>query len=265
MGLFETAYALLKPSNAVYLAALVGFLLLFWRRRAGMLLLGLALALWGAIAYLPLGRLMTAPLEARFERRPPEAIDGIVLLGGFLERTDDEPLWVELGWSGERLLATAILATRFPDVPILITGVSEAQAAAAVLVDLGVDPSRIIIEDRARSTWDNARYSHALMQPESGERHALVTSASHMPRSIGVFRTAGWPEMVPVPTGRAAPELTSDDVPLDAGTGFAEFDWAVREWLSLISYRIMGRTAELLPGPAAPAPAVSDAARQEPE
>ncbi|RAH97834.1 hypothetical protein DLJ53_28800 [Acuticoccus sediminis] len=250
MGPFEDAFALLKPSNAVYIAALAGFVLMFWRRGLGMTVTGVALVLWGAIAYLPIGRLMTEPLETRFERRNVDRIDGIVLLGGFLGRVEPDPLWTELGRHGGRLVATALLARRFPDAQILITDISEAKSAAAVLIELGVDEDRIMTETRATSTWENARYSYEMMRPDPDKVYALVTSASHMPRSVGVFRTAGWPEMVPVPTDRmSAPWSVWHGVPLDAEDGFADFDWAMREWLALVSYRIMGRTGSLVPGP----------------
>jgi hypothetical protein len=34
------------------------------------------------------------------------------------------------------------------------------------------------------------------------------------------------------------------------GDGLARTEVAVREWIGLVAYRLMGRTSELLPGPA---------------
>ena len=58
---------------------------------------------------------------------------------------------------------------------------------------------RVELEDRARSTRENALLTLPLARPRPGERWLLVTSAMHMPRSIGVFRRAGWPELQPWP------------------------------------------------------------------
>ena len=51
----------------------------------------------------------------------------------------------------------------------------------------------------ARNTVENAVLTKALVKPKPGERWLLVTSAHHMPRSVGVFRQAGFPvEAYPV-------------------------------------------------------------------
>jgi uncharacterized SAM-binding protein YcdF (DUF218 family) len=43
---------------------------------------------------------------------------------------------------------------------------------------------------------ENAVFSKAMVQPKPSERWRLVTSAYHMPRAIGVFRTARFPAAV---------------------------------------------------------------------
>ena len=251
MGLFELLFAVLKPSNTVFLIALGGFLALLWGwRRLGLSMTGAALALWAMMAYLPLGRVLMMPLEARFPAQSVSALDGIVLLGGFLDTVDVDPLSVTLGDAGERLVATAILAHRFGDAKIFISDVAEAATAAAMLAELGVDPKRIAVEGRATSTAENARYGREVFAPRPDGAYALVTSAWHMPRAVGVFRVAGWPEMVPVPVDPVVPpEGVWSDLPLRAAKGLAEMDWAAREWLALISYRLSGRTDALLPAP----------------
>ena len=70
-------------------------------------------------------------------------------------------------------------------------GSAEAEFAARLLESLGVERSRITLEDRSRNTVENAVFSKALIQPKSGDRWLLVTSAYHMPRAIGVFRKGG--------------------------------------------------------------------------
>ena len=48
------------------------------------------------------------------------------------------------------------------------------------------------MERRSRNTQENVEFSKAMVAPKSGERWLLVTSAFHMPRSVGLFRKAGF-------------------------------------------------------------------------
>ena len=86
--------------------------------------------------------------------------------------------------------------------------------------------------------------------PKPGERWVMVTSAFHMPRSVGLFRKAGF-----------AVEAYPVDWKVGKGSDLFKFstlspatDWPasiprVREWMGLIAYRLAGSTDALLPGP----------------
>ena len=98
-------------------------------------------------------------------------------------------------------LAAAALARRFPNARVVFSGGSanlisndarEADFAGAIFESLGVDKSRLIMERESRNTQENAEFSKALVKPKEGERWVLVTSAFHMPRSVGLFRKAGF-------------------------------------------------------------------------
>lgn len=56
------------------------------------------------------------------------------------------------------------------------------------LMELGIDPVDIIIEDQSKNTRENAYYSAQLVKTES---ILLITSASHMRRAIGCFEKVG--------------------------------------------------------------------------
>ncbi len=91
-------------------------------------------------------------------------------------------------------------------LPILVTGgrvygeaISEAQALAEVLSEDFGQPVRWL-EERARNSAENARYSYALLRREGIRRIILVTHAYHMPRSVRMFEQAGF-EVVPAGTG----------------------------------------------------------------
>lgn len=253
MGLAELAFALVKPSNALFLTLALGLVLALRRRRAGLALIALALVGGAACAYLPVGRALLAPLEVRTAF--PGAVgplDGIVVLGGFMR--DDVPsalpLYLAAGNAPERLITGATLAHAHPSVPLILSDGNDAPSAARHLVALGLDRERIVVEDRSRSTYENAAFAHALVAPQAGGRYALVTSAWHMPRALATFRAAGWPELVAIPVDRmGAPDTIWRGVPLDPTQGLRQADIAAREWAAVVYYRLTGRTDRLL-GPA---------------
>jgi DUF218 domain len=123
--------------------------------------------------------------------------DGI-LLGGAVDASGPDEQAV-LNEAAERLVVVPELARRYPNTRILFSGGNSAlmdggsaeAEFAALLESLGVERSRITLEDRSRNTVENAVFSKALIQPKSGDRWLLVTSAYHMPRAIGVFRKGG--------------------------------------------------------------------------
>jgi uncharacterized SAM-binding protein YcdF (DUF218 family) len=63
---------------------------------------------------------------------------------------------------------------------------------------LGIDTHRITFERQSRNTFEDVFYAKAIIHPAPGETWILVTGASHMPRSVGLFRGQGW-QVVPYP------------------------------------------------------------------
>jgi uncharacterized SAM-binding protein YcdF (DUF218 family) len=118
-----------------------------------------------------------------------------------------------------------------------------------VFESFGFAKDRLIMERRSRNTHENAEFSKALVSPKSGERWLLVTSAHHMPRSVGIFRKVGF-EVEPYPvdwrTGRGGDLLKFSD---HFAERLALVDTAAREWMGLVAYWITGKTSEFFPGP----------------
>jgi uncharacterized SAM-binding protein YcdF (DUF218 family) len=88
----------------------------------------------------------------------------------------------------------AVLARRYPNARIVFSGgnanlvssdaAKEADFAMPVFESFGFAKDRLIMERRSRNTYENAKFSNALVSPKSGEQWLLVTSAHHMPRSF---------------------------------------------------------------------------------
>ncbi len=253
-------WGVLQPLNliGILLAASLGAVFLGLRRIS--IVFGvLALVLLALCCWTSFGAMLMQPLEARFERPDPlpPHVDGIVVLGGGFEgRINLARGGYELGSSGDRYVETAILARRYPQAQVLVSGGSgsiflkaagDGETAPHLLVALGVSPDRLLIENSSRDTFENAQFSRALAKPQADEVWLLVTSAFHMPRAVGVFRQVGYP-VVPWPTdyrttGGETVRLAVDN----AIDSLENSTLAIREWLGLLAYWLAGRTDSLLP------------------
>jgi hypothetical protein len=158
--------------------------------------------------------------------------------------------------AAERLIEGLALALRYPDARLVFSGGSgalfpdgslERDVDERFMTLMAADGVRVVYEDRSRNTWENARYTRELVEPTGGEVWLLVTSAAHMPRSVGIFRRIGWP-VVPWPVDyRTSGGVTL--MGLAAGDRLVQLDEATREWLALAAYHLMDRTDALFPAP----------------
>ena len=259
----KIAWFLVQPSSALMLALLVGVGLAWTRYAPAGRIIALLAALMLLIAGLsPLGNWLILPLEERFSRAPLSPSTpptGIIVLGGAQDTLVSKARGViALNEAGERLVEAAALARIYPDAKLVFSGGSgrliyegetEAKAAEVLFRGLGIDRARLILEDSARDTYENAIYTKALVKPRAGERWLLITSAAHMPRAIGCFRKAGF-DVLPWPVDyrtRGAMDRTRFfDKPSE---GLRRVDAAAREWAGLAVYYFTGRSSALFPGP----------------
>jgi uncharacterized SAM-binding protein YcdF (DUF218 family) len=211
------------------------------------------------LAFLPAG-LWLSPLEDRFPPPTdmPSAVDGVIVLGGALDVKRSH--WrgrPELSEAADRVAGLLELARCYPDAKVVFTGGTgalldirhrEADLIPNLLDRMGSTADRLVLERDSRNTHENAVFSKALAEPRPGEVWFLVTSAFHMPRAVGAFRSNGW-EVIPYPVDYRSigrPDWTS---PPDLVRGLVEVSLALREWVGLIAYRLFGWTDSLFPGP----------------
>lgn len=265
----KVLWGLVQPGNALVLVLAFGTLLLFsvrdFRRRAGRRVVATASAAFLVLTVLPVGTWAIRPLEDRFPRPMlPNRVDGIIILGGAL----NPPLSADRGepsvnGSAERILATVELGRRYPDARMVFTGGSgslwggayrEGEVMRAALDQVGFDTGRVLFENESRNTWENAVLSRDMMEPKPGETWLLVTSAWHMPRSVGIFRRVGWP-VLPYPVDYRSRPGPRPYLIFELDGNLDTLGWAVREWIGLVAYRLMDRTESLFPAPDAVRPA----------
>lgn len=263
--LSKTLGLLAVPSHALTFLAAVGAVLLLTRwRPAGRRVLVFCLVLFLAVGYLPIGRAAHFTLEDRFPAWTDSGgpVEGIIILGGPISPYLSEARGqVTLGDGAERLTEIPKLARQFPNARIVYTGgnptlfagmgTPEALFGARLLESFGIPRERIVIEGDSRNTEENAVFTKALVKPKPGERWLLITSALHMPRSVGVFRKAGFPvEPYPVDWhSDGKPKWQWLRPPITPLRGWHLLDDASKEWIGLVVYWLTGRTSELFPAP----------------
>lgn len=250
----------LIPSNLIALIGLVGLLaILVNRPRLGRVSIITSVLLLIICGWSPVGPAALTVLEDHFPQpvvtRP---VTGIILLGGAVDPHISRARGsLTMNEAGERLTATVDLSRRYPDAKIFLSGglgqangadvLTESQVARDILVSMGVSPSRIAMEERSRTTCENAIESTASIRPQPGDFWLLVTSAYHIPRAVACFRAAGF-DVTPYPVDyrtRGAKDLKRPVYSI--AVGLAETDLATHEWFGLLTYRLAGMTAELFP------------------
>ena len=253
---------LVLSPGSLFLALLCLGVVLIWTpwRRFGRRLITVTVVVILLAAVLPFGAWLMAPLENRFPvvRRLPERIDGIIALGGvvnqYVTRARGQ---LSIGGAAERLIEFAALARRYPAARLVYSGgsgdlfrqdVKEADVLAPFLKTLGLDPARVILEDRSRNTLENATETYKLIHPRAAENWVLITSAAHMPRAVGVFRKAGW-RIIPYPvdfslTGKEPFKLSFNMV-----SGLGGLTSGLYYWAGMAFYRLTGKMDSFFPGP----------------
>lgn len=252
---------LVQPLNlAIFLLAFSLLVAWFgWRKFGGFTaffsFLILALSAWTSI-----GALMLNPLEERFQRPPlPDKVAGLIVLGGGFEGAINLARGgYDINSGGDRFLEAAVLARRYPDARIVVSGGTgtlvldgegDADTAPKLFEALGIPASRLILEKESRNTYENVENIRQIVSPGQDETWLLVTSAFHMPRAIGLFRKAAFP-VLPWPVDyRTSGEEGIGVMRDNPADSLQTATMAIREWLGLIAYKFTGRIDSVFPGP----------------
>ena len=247
-------WQLLRPSSLLVLLLFAGLYLSSGRRRQiGLGLLWASASSFLIIAVLPVGQWLMGTLESRFpkEHSYPPHVDGIIVLGGAVSPPLSE-IWQmpALTDGAERMTGFVGLANHYPKAKLVFAGgggarqpgrMREADVAAQLFEQLGIEPGRVVYERESTNTWENVVFSQRLVQPKADETWILVTSAFHMPRAAAIFKQAGW-KVIPWPVGyKSGRGQGEDGFGVNLPGELHLVDDAVHEWVGLVAYRVMGR------------------------
>jgi uncharacterized SAM-binding protein YcdF (DUF218 family) len=255
----KLTWSILSPDSVILILLLLSLALLLkgsYRPAKGLLFFSATVLT--VIALFPVGKWLSSPLERRFPVNPnlPDRVDGIILLGG----AEDIPLssgWdqVEVGEAAERYLEFITLARRYQGAKLVFSGGSGhllfqeymgADVARRLFREQGLDLSRFSFEKNSRNTYENAVLSKAKIKPLAGEEWILITSALHMPRSVGIFCRAGWP-VIPYPVDHMMMPGSHLRMELNLSGHLHDLKMSSREWVGLLAYYITGKTSSFFP------------------
>ena len=112
-------------------------------------------------------------------------------------------------------------------------GAPEAAVYAAELVKAGIDRADIVLDEASRNTWENAKFTRALLEREGADNIVLVTAALHMRRSLLYFTHFGI-----AATPIRAEAIESELSLLPNSLNIAYCDSALHEYLGIAQYHL---------------------------
>jgi uncharacterized SAM-binding protein YcdF (DUF218 family) len=247
--LSKTLDVLLSPLSWAILLLIAGFV-----RHRG------AIPAWspfGALAILvffslePVSNSLRRRLEMSAQRteRRNVTYDAVVLLGGLVQEAPMQA-WGLPSYNehAERLLSTFdVLRTGHAKEAIVSGGavrsgqtIVEARVLASQLEAWGIDQARIIVEDRARNTRENAEFSKEIIDAHRFKRLLVITSAEHMARALDCFHKVGLdPDALPVDYRSYDPAQSTGSLVPRAGP-LADSTAAIRELVGRVIYHLVG-------------------------
>ncbi|NQV69511.1 MAG: YdcF family protein [Pseudohongiella sp.] len=253
-------WAVISPDSLIVLLGVSAWLALVfgWMKLSRRLLACCALLLL-LIGFFPLGEWLISPLENRFVANAalPARVDGIIVLGGAISpRLSNIWQQAEMNGSADRLTNFLYLANLYPSAQLVFTGgngsvseqeFKEADMARVLFDQLGLAERAFIYESESRNTYENALNSKTLVSPQPEENWLLVTSAFHMPRSIGSFCAQQW-ALQPYPVDHYGMKGDLWRLEFNFTNNLDILRMAIREWVGLVAYRVTGKTEQFLPG-----------------
>lgn len=244
---------LVMPLPLSVLVLTVGVALLFTRRhRTGRALAVIGLLLLVLPTMKPVADGLLGPLERRYpafeEAAAPGEVAFVAVLGGGSVWDETLPPGSRLSLAAQSRLLEGIRVQRArPGSQLVLSGWGDRQARttaetmAEVAAALGVDRRTMVLLNEPRDTGEEARAIAALVGEES---LVLVTSASHMPRAMLLFRQLG---MEPIPAPAAHAVRVSEArrrwyrLPAPSPQNLQKSSAAIHEYLGIVWARITGR------------------------
>jgi uncharacterized SAM-binding protein YcdF (DUF218 family) len=191
-----------------------------------------------------------------YEPAPPDfdytkKYTGAIVLGG-IGSIDMRLQKIDFRHSVDRLLQPLPLVYTNNIEKIIFTGGSgsiespekkEAIFVKKYLKSINFPDSSLIIEYNSKNTYENAIFTKRIIDSlNSNGNYLLVTSAYHMPRSIAVFKKAGYKNLTPFITNKLSGprRFTFDHLLIPNSEALFSLNYLLHEWVGFFVYKLKG-------------------------
>lgn len=249
----------LYPLGLTSLLLLVGLIIAWKRPYLALFPMGMSLFILLIASNAWISSLLMQSLE--WQQIPQEELpeaEAIILLGGSTRVPTPPRQTIEITEAGDRVLYAAHLYKAGKAPLIIATGgriawlknaPPEADSMKNLLVEIGVPASAIIEETQAVNTYENALYTKEILKQRGIKKSLLVTSASHMPRSLRVFQKQEI-DVIPAPTDflvtkldweqlQGTPQATLFNL-LPNAENLKQTTQAIKEYIGIVVYWLRG-------------------------
>ena len=253
MFLFKKIVGPLFFPVSICLVLLILGLIFLWftrRQKTGKVLVTLGVVLLALFSYRAFSDNLLGPLEYRY---PPvlnparfSDVKWVVVMGSGHNSDPRLSVTSQIDESAAvRLVEGIRLHRMLPESKLVLSGgrvfdpVPHARVMADVAAAIGVDKHHIVLQARSRDTKDEARFIRDIV---GNEKFILVTSASHMPRSMAMFKKLGM-DPVPAPTDYWVKErqAVSPSMFFPSAGNLRKAERAVYEYLGLLWAKLRGQ------------------------
>jgi len=252
--LSKILWLILSPFNIFIFITLLSIFLYFIKlRRLSLIIFLINFVFIALISFFPIGSYLIYNIEKEYHSniKPPEKIDGILILGGAtIPQLYNEYNQISLNGSSERLVESVFIIKKFDKAKVIFSGGSgiinrpdlgHSQVAKSFYEKIGIEIEKIIFEEESRNTYENIIYSKKIANPKINENWLLITSASHMKRALLIADKSNW-KLIPYAVDFKNIKNFKLIPNLKLLKNLNSFHQGSHEWLGLVSYYLMGRT-----------------------
>ncbi|MFK5938351.1 MAG: ElyC/SanA/YdcF family protein [Sulfurimonas sp.] len=185
-----------EPFGVVFTLLALGLIFLYMKKKQSKLFLSLGLVFLFLFSYPPFSNFLVQNLENQYPKyNCKHDVKYIHVLGSGHNTDETQPISSHLSGAGtKRVLEGIIIHNQIPNSRIIFTGyagdtdTTNAKMNAQLATALGVTQKEMIINGMPSDTEEEAKFTKTLV---ADEPFILVTSATHMPRAMMIFKSLG--------------------------------------------------------------------------